>query len=831
VPIALVTAHFVIAALAPLGARLLGRRIFVVCALAPLATVVWAATVMRGVLDGHAVTGGIDWLPAIGLVVSFRVDAFALLMVALVSGIGTLIFLYSAPYFADPGSAKHAPDRLRRTRNFAHSHDSRADLGRFASHLTAFAGAMLGLVLVDNLLTLYVFWELTSITSYLLIGYDDRKGSARAAALQAIVVTGAGGLAMLAGFIVLGQAAGTYEISELLADPPTSGLAAVGVLLTLAGAFTKSAQVPFHTWLANAMAAPTPVSAYLHSATMVKAGVYLIARFAPAFAVVMGWRPLVLGIGLLTMLVGGLRALRQDDLKLLLAYGTVSQLGFMLTLFGAGLGATTDAAAVLLLAHALFKAALFMVAGIVEHQTGTRDIRKLSGVGRRMPALALIGTIAAMSMAGLPPLFGFIAKEVGYESYLHADLAAPWSALMLAGLVVGSMLTFAYSYRFVWGAFAVKPLARQRGQVGAAVEAPGVALLAAPAVLMSLTVAAGVVPSAVDHLLDAAAQALVPNEAAHLALWHGLNVGLGLSLLTVTLGMGLAWAREPVAALQERYGGWPGAQDAYERSIQNLNGIADRLTGVVQNGSLPIYLAVILLTAVGLSGSGLLRLPGVPQPTALTEDALQTLVAVAIIIAAVSLIFSSRRFASVLLLGAVGYGVAVLFVLQGAPDLALTQFLIESLSVVVFVLVLRYLPPTYSRSEWRPARVGRIVVSLSVGVFVLMFALSAGGSRPDSFVPVSREFLARSLEQAGGHNVVNVILVDFRGYDTLGEITVLLVAALGVSALVLASRHDDGVGDERGMRSRGVPGDGGPPSDEVGDGPRSTQQARMDMER
>jgi multicomponent Na+:H+ antiporter subunit A len=717
VPIALVTAHFVIAALAPLGARLLGRRVFVVCALAPLATVVWAATVMRGVLDGHAVMGSVDWLPAIGLVVSFRVDAFALLMVALVSGIGTLIFFYSAPYFA-------------------HSEDSRADLGRFASHLTAFAGAMLGLVLVDNLLALYVFWELTSITSYLLIGYDDRKGSARAAARQANIVTGAGSVTMLAGFVVLGQAAGTYEISELLATPPTTGASAVGVLLTLAGAFTKSAQVPFHTWLANAMAAPTPVSAYLHSATMVKAGVYLIARFAPAFAVVSGWRPLVLGIGLLTMLVGGLRALRQHDLKLLLAYGTVSQLGFMMTLFGAGLGAATHAATVLLLAHAMFKAALFLVTGIVDHQTGTRDIRKLSGLGRRMPALALIGTIAAMSMAGLPPLFGFIAKEVAYESYLHADLAAPWAALMLAGLVVGSMLTFAYSYRFVWGAFATKPLARQSGQVGAVAAAPDAAFPAAPAVLMGLTLATGIVPSTVDHLLDAAAQALTRSEAAHpdLALWHGFNVGLGLSLLTVVLGAAMVWAREPIAALQERYGGWTGAQHAYERSIKDLNRIADRLTGVVQSGSLPIYLAVIVLTAVTLPGSGLLQLPGIPQPTTLAEDPLQAVVGLAIIIAAISLVFSSRRFASVLLLSAVGYGVAMLFVLQGAPDLALTQFLIESLTVVVFVLVLRYLPPTYSRSEWRPARIGRIVASLSVGVFVLMFALSAGGSRPDSFV-------------------------------------------------------------------------------------------------
>jgi multicomponent Na+:H+ antiporter subunit A len=816
VPIALVAAHFAIAALAPLGARALDRRVFLACAVAPLATVIWAATVLGPVLDGRAVTGSLDWLPAAGLAVTYHVDAFALVMVALVSGIGTLIVLYSNPYFA-------------------HSSDSRTDLGRFASRLTAFAGAMLGLVLVDNLLVLYVFWELTSITSYLLIGYEDQKGSARAAALQAIIVTGAGGLAMLAGFVLLGQAAGTYQISELLAAPPTGRAAAAGALLLLAGAFTKSAQVPFHAWLPAAMAAPTPVSAYLHSATMVKAGVYLVARFAPAFAVVGGWRPLVLGVGLATMLVGALRALRQHDLKLLLAYGTVSQLGFMMTLFGAGLGETTHAAAVLLLAHALFKATLFMVAGIVDHQTGTRDIRRLSGLGQRMPALAVVGTVAAMSMAGLPPLFGFIAKEGAYASYLHADLTSPWPAIMLAGLVAGSVLTFAYSHRFVWGAFATKPFARQRKQVGAGAHAPGAAFLAAPAVLMALTVATGIVPSTVDPLVGAAAQALIDVEPEHLALWHGVNIPLALSLLTVALGVGAVWVREPVAALQERHGGWPGAQHAYEWLITGLNRLADRLTGVVQNGSLPIYLSVILLTAVALSGSGLLQLPGIPRASALTEDALQTLVALGIIVAAIALVFSSRRFASVLLLGAVGYGVAVLFVLQGAPDLALTQFLIESLSVVVFVLVLRYLPPTYSRSEWRIARIGRIVTSLAVGVFVLVFALAAGGFRPDSILPVSREFLARSAEQAGGNNVVNVILVDFRGYDTLGEITVLLVAALGVASLVLASRRDQGVGDEwfAGRRQEEDHGDGDAsvPPDGAVDRARSKSQARADVDR
>jgi multicomponent Na+:H+ antiporter subunit A len=770
-----VALHFAVAAVAPLAARSLGRRVFYLCALAPLATVVWGVSVAGELLEGGAITGSIGWLPDIGLAIGYRVDAFALVMIALVSGIGTLIFLYSVAYFA-------------------HGDDSDHDLGRFSSRLTAFAGAMLGVVLVDNLLALYVFWELTSITSYLLIGYEDEKGSARAAALQAIMVTGTGGLIMLAGFVLIGQAAGTYEMSAILADPPLTGQGGVGALLALAGAFTKSAQVPFHMWLPGAMAAPTPVSAYLHSATMVKAGVYLIARFAPAFAVVPSWRPLVLGVGLATMLVGGLRALRQNDLKLLLAFGTVSQLGFMMTLFGAGFGEATHAAAVLLLAHAMFKAALFMVAGIVDHQTHTRDIRRLSGVGRRMPALAVVGTVAAMSMAGLPPLFGFISKESAYEAYLHIDLSGPWPGIMLAGLVAGSALTFAYSYRFVWGAFATKSLARQRGLVGAASPAPPAAFLAPPALLVALTVATGIVPVSLDGLVNAAARALVAVEEIHLALWHGFSIALLLSVVTIALGVGIVWVREPFAALQQRYGDWPGSQAAYEATVRGLNVVADKITGVVQNGSLAIYLAVILMTAVLLSSTGLARLPGIPQPTTIAEDPQQTIVALGIIIAAISMVFSRRRFASVLLLGGVGYGVAVLFVLQGAPDLALTQFLIETLSVVVFVLVLRYLPPTFSRRRWRLGQVARTLTAVSVGVFVFVFALAAGGSRPSSFVPVSREFLERSVDEAGGHNVVNVILVDFRGFDTLGEITVLAVAALGVAALVLASRRDQGVG-------------------------------------
>jgi multicomponent Na+:H+ antiporter subunit A len=383
---------------------------------------------------------------------------------------------------------------------------------------------------------------------------------------------------------------------------------------------------------------------------------------------------------------------------------------------------------------------------------------------------------------------------------------------VLAGLVAGSVLTFAYSYRFVWGAFALKDDTSRRGLVGPQAPTPSRAFLAGPALLVALTIATGMLPASVDHLVNAASQALIEGEEIHLALWHGFTVALLLSIVTIGYGVALVWVREPFAKLQERLGGWRGTQAAYEWSIKALNVVADRTTGIVQNGSLPVYLAVILLTAVALPTSALLTLPDVPRPAAIAEDGGQLLVAAGIIVAAFALIFNQRRFIAVMLLGAVGYGVAVLFVLQGAPDLALTQFLIETLSVVVFVLVLRFLPPRFARHRWPLGQFARTVTATAVGVFVFVMALIAGGSRLPSFTPVSTEFLARSVEEAGGHNVVNVILVDFRGYDTLGEITVLVVAALGVAALIMATRRDQGVGESEDVPDGAHDVDGAQPS-------------------
>ncbi|HUH07490.1 MAG TPA: proton-conducting transporter membrane subunit, partial [Egibacteraceae bacterium] len=482
---ALLALHAALALLAPAIARRLGRGVFLVCGLAPAATVAWALTAASSVIAGAPLAQTLRWAPSLGLQATLRLDAFALVMVALVSGIGTLIFAYSARYFSP-----------------------RPDLGRFTATLTAFAGAMLGLVLADNLLLLYVFWELTSITSYLLIGFEDTKGSARAAALQALLITAAGGLAMLGGFVLLGQSAGTYSLAAIVASPPAGGLIGVAVALILLGAFTKSAQAPFHMWLPAAMEAPTPVSAYLHSATMVKAGVYLIARLGPAMAVSAAlWRPAVVIVGVATMLLGGYRALRQYDLKLLLAFGTISQLGLMVVLLGIGRPEATAAGVLLLLAHGAFKATLFMVTGVIDHQTGTRDVRRLSGLGRRTPVLFAVAAVAAASMAGLPPLLGFVAKESVYEALLHGG-GGVINVVALAGVALGSVLTFAYSVRFLHGAFADKRADARRDAIGP--EAPRArASFVAPAALLAVfTLVVGALPEPLSPLVGAAGRAL-----------------------------------------------------------------------------------------------------------------------------------------------------------------------------------------------------------------------------------------------------------------------------------------------------------------------------------
>lgn len=759
-------AQAVAAALAPALGRRYGRVAFVV----PMA----AAVVVLALLAGPFVDalGGVPhresyaWAESLGLSIDLRLDGFGALMALLIVGIQLLVAAYAYGYFTTP----------------------RPDLGRFTANLTTFAGAMLGLVLADDILLVFVFWELTSVTSYLLIGTDDLRSSARASALQALLTTAAGGLAMLGGLVLVGQAAGTYSLSAILSAPPTGATVSAGLVLILLGAFTKSAQAPFHGWLPGAMAAPTPVSAYLHSATMVKAGIYMIARFAPAFADVPVWRPLVLAVGATTMIIGGWRALRQHDLKLVLAFGTISQLGFLTLLLGAGYPETTLAGVAVLFAHATFKASLFMTVGIVDHQTLTRDLRRLSGLGERLRSTAIIAVLAGASMAGLPPLFGFVAKEAAFEALLGTTDAL--GVGLIVAVLVGSILTVAYTLRYVWGAFARKRDDELKAEpVTPTGPRPARWLVVPAGVLAVAGLALGIWPAAGSPLVITAAQALddaVPGQP--LALWHGFNLALGLSAVAIAAGV-IAWRfRRQVNRFQGLMPRVPDGSRVYLATLEGALGGSKRITAVVQSGSLPIYLGVIVLTSLALPGIFLVRGTLPISQLQLADNSWQLVAVGVIMVAALAVCTMQRRFSAVLALGATGYGIAVLFLLHGAPDLALTQLLIETLVLVLFVLVLRHLPKRFEGRRWRLGQAPRILIAICVGVLTTVFAAIAVGARIAS--PVSDQFLERALPEGGGRNVVNVILVDFRGFDTFGEIVVLTAAALGVIALVRAARRD-----------------------------------------
>jgi multicomponent Na+:H+ antiporter subunit A len=740
----------------------LRRGALLLAAVPPVVTLAYAASVAGAVLDGRPVVSSLSWVPGLDLAFDLRIDAFSLLMIVVVSGIGLLVIAYAASYFAHPG-----PGTVR-----------------LIGLLSLFAGAMLGVVVADHLLALFVFWELTSITSYLLIGNDDTSPRARASALQALLVTGTGGLFLLAGLIIVGQAAGTYRLSELAASPPSGGAVGAGLVFILIGCLTKSAQIPFGGWLPAAMVAPTPVSAYLHSATMVKAGVYLIARLSPIVAAAALWRPVALTAGAVTILFGGWRALRQNDLKLILAFGTVSQLGLLVVLFATGDASVAQAGVVLLLAHAVFKAALFMVVGVIDHQTGTRDVRALHGFGRGWRPLVAVAVIAASSMAGLPPLLGFIAKEKALAGLLHGSF--PGAQAVVACVIAGSVLTVAYSGRFVLGV-----LGRlgddERRRTAHDAPPPPLVFVAPAALLAAIAAIAGLAPVTVDRLVRAATTALHPAaKAKQVVLWAGFNDALVWSAVVIACGLGLVLAHAAVARIQRRtfrvVQRVPTSEAVFAGAVKGLTTGASRTISVVQSGSLPIYLGIVLLTVVGVPLIPFVReLDSLPP---FVDVPIQIGLAVLIAGAVIGACVTHHRMAAALLLGAVGYVMAGFYVVHGAPDLALTQLAIETLSTVLFVIVLRFLPEQWSHRSPPGGQRWRLALAALVGVAVFVFAIVASNARDQVVAePISTEMVQRSLPDGKGRNVVNVILVDFRGYDTLGEIAVLLVAALGAVGL------------------------------------------------
>ncbi len=750
----LIAVHLLAALAAPALVSRFGRRMFLPLALVPGSAAIWALTRLGDVLAGEVPVQSVSWVGSLDMHLTFRLDVLAWLMVLLVGGIGALVMIYCAWYFAT--GAKF--------------------LGRFAGIFIGFAGAMLGLVTTDNTLALYTFWELTTVFSYLLIGhYFTRKG-ARRAGMQAIIVTTFGGLAMFAGFLILGaMPGGSFSLSGLVREPPAGTAATVAIVCILVGALTKSALVPFHFWLPGAMAAPTPVSAYLHAAAMVKAGVYLVARLAPGFAEMDAWRWIILITGSATMLIGGYRSLKQHDLKLLLAFGTVSQLGFLILLVGQPNQAVALAGLALIGAHAMFKAALFLTVGVIDASAGTRDLRQLSGLGRNLRGAAIPGFLATFSMVGLPPFAGYVGKEAVLEALTH-DGGAYESAL-LAVVVVGSVLTFAYGMRFLWGAFARKPGVADT-QLDR--EAPG--LFVPGVVLALLGLGAGLLPGLGERLFERYATTYPAGEPGHLTLWGGIGPALALTVVIVAVGLGLFAARGLVERAQDAVILGPDADRGYRTLMRRLDQAAVSVTSATQRGSLPGYLGIILVVTVGAASMALLSSGVQIGEVRLFDSPAQLLVAGIIVIGAILTAQARRRLKAVVLLGVTGYGMVVLFALHGAPDLALTQALVETIALVVFILVLRRLPAYFSNRPLRSSRWWRAALGALVGLLAMALVLIVPAVRVDE--PISVLFPDEAYGYGYGRNIVNVTLVDIRAWDTMGEIAVLLVAATGVASLV-----------------------------------------------
>ncbi|QIK73744.1 Na+/H+ antiporter subunit A [Propioniciclava coleopterorum] len=757
----LLALHFLVGAMASLWSRWFGRNAFLVVAIVPLIGFCLLLAEAGPILDGAGYVESVDWIPALGVSLTFRVGLLQWLLGLLVTGIGFIVLVYCRWYFAKPPA-------------------------RTLGLLVAFAGAMLGLVAADDLVVLYVFWELTTVFSYLMIGHDSSRRANRAAATTALIVTTTGGLAMLVGIVTFGVLTGSYSLSALLAAPPTGLAATAAALLMLVGALSKSALAPFHFWLPGAMAAPTPVSAYLHAATMVKAGVYLVAAMAPAFAAVPLWRPVITLLGALTMILGGWRALRQDDLKLLLAYGTVSQLGFITLMVGLGTKAAGQAGLAMLLAHALFKATLFLSVGVIDHATGTRDLTKLSGLAGRLPALAVIAGLAAASMAGLPPLFGFVSKESALDALVkltHSGdgtgmLPAP-AVLLVAAIVVGSMLTVAYSLRFWWGAFGT----RRRAEPTPVEHPPTPGFLAGPALLGLACLVMGFLGHPLTETLAPYVATIREGSAPHeLALWHGFSTPLALSALAIAGGAVLFWLRDGVARVQGTFPHMPAANDFYRTTMRLLDAVAVEVTARVQRGSLASSIGTILTVFVVLVGGTLVVLPVWPVVPVLYDNLAQVGVAVVVCVAAISLVTVRGRIRAILTVGVTGYGTALLFLFHGAPDLALTQVLIETAALLVFLMVMRTLPKYFTDRPLHSSRWWRMILAVGVGLTVTASILVSAGSRTAE--PASTGLERAAYEFGYGKNIVNVILVDTRAWDTLGEISVLVIAATGVASLI-----------------------------------------------
>jgi multicomponent K+:H+ antiporter subunit A len=754
-------------ALLPMLLARAGRR---VCTLGTAVFTLTALTLLltcaAEVLEGSEVAEGWDWIPQIGMNFEFRIDGLGLLMAGLILGIGLLIIIYARYYLYE-----------------------KEPIGQFFTYLLVFQGAMVGIALSDNLLVLLVFWELTSLASFLLIGFWRHLAEGRQGARMALLVTGAGGLCLTAGLILLGRVAGSYNIQEVLQQAElVQGSPLYPLILSLIclGCFTKSAQFPFHFWLPRAMAAPTPVSAYLHSATMVKAGVFLLARLWPVLSGTEWWFYLVVGVGTLTMLYGSIIALFKTDLKGMLAYSTISHLGMMTMLLGLGTQAGVIAALFHLLNHSLFKASLFMNVGIIDHGTGTRDLNRLGGLLTWMPLTALMALLALAANAGLPPLNGFISKELMLEEVWETPFAGYDSLLALLAVVAGAFAV-AYSFRYF-----VKVYLGRADKLDQEPQGPEFGLGFPPGLLAIGALLVGIFPGYLaEPLIQSAVQAVTvaaerPNF--HFHLWHGWNIAVYSSLAAVMLGMFLFLSYPLLNRLFQLCYRLDG-QRLFEGLASVLVRVCAGITQQLQRGNLPGYLAWMLATMLGLSAcvfaTSDFQLGS--RPLLPVNFLSVTLVAILSAAALATAVFHRQRLLAFIAANVVGLIFCIAFVYLSAPDLALTQMAVEVVTLILILLAMFFLPTTTPResSVWRVLR----DVGLSLTAGVAMAGLTWMMLRNDRVSPLAAYFIEQSKPAGGGSNIVNVILVDFRGFDTFNEIAVLGIAALVIYALLDGAMH------------------------------------------
>jgi len=718
-----------------------------------------------------------SWIPSLDINVVFYLDGLSLLFVLLISGIGALVAFYSIYYL-------HKSEQL----------------GHFYVYFLIFMGSMLGVVLSDNVFVLYSFWEFTSLSSFLLIGFWNFKQESRYGALKSMLITVFGGLSLLGGLIFMSVLTKTTSIQEMINQQElilNSEFFPLILGLILLGAFTKSAQFPFHIWLPDAMEAPTPVSAYLHSATMVKAGIYLVARYSPLLSASEWFFIIVSTVGIVTLCWGSYMAVRQTDLKAILAFSTISQLGMIMAMLGFGTEIAVFAAVFHILNHATFKGSLFMVAGIVDHEAGTRDIRKLGGLMTFLPITATLALLASFSMAGVPLPFlnGFYSKELFFDASLHLEASsAGITSILQAALpylaVFGSIFTFVYSMYFFFSTFRGKSKLDQLPKKPH--EAPW-GMLVSPFILVAAVIVIGLFPNLFNQSFIEHAANSVKGMEIHehpIKFWHGISAPLIMSLAVVFLGTALVLSRK---IWQPVYNFLPGRlsfNKAYDGIVTRMESYSYTITSGYMNGSIGRYVRLILAAILVVTFAFMAITGGFTINTSnLAEITLPELfVAVLMVCAAVGTIITNNRIAAILILGVVGYGLSMLFVLYRAPDLALTQLIIETVTVALFLLAFYHLPKMRKKQETASTRTLNLIISIGFGALMTMVAISAHSSK--YFESIANYFLENSYSLGGGDNVVNVILVDFRGLDTFFEIVVLGIAAMAIYGLIRLRSKD-----------------------------------------